>query len=60
MKNSLFNSAKKLLEGLIIQDVEMIEQEQKSFLENKKLRNFELNRTIVEVQKLIRQQAINY
>jgi len=60
VKNSLFNSAKKLLEGLIIQDVEMIEQEQKSFLENKKLRNFELNRTIVEVQKLIRQQAINY
>ncbi len=58
VKDSLFNSAKKLLEGLIIQDVEMIEQEQKAFLENKKLRNFELNRTVVAVQKLIRQQFL--
>ena len=56
IKNSLFNCAKKLLEGLIVQDIEMIEQEQKSFLENKNIRNYELNKTVSAVQKLIFQQ----
>jgi renierapurpurin 18,18'-hydroxylase len=60
VKNSLFNCATKLLEGLVIQDVEMIEQEQKAFLENKTLRNYELNRTIVAVQKLIQEQLTLY
>lgn len=53
IKNSLFNAAKGLLEGLIVQDVEMIIQEQKAFNENPLRRNYELNRAIAKVQQLI-------
>jgi renierapurpurin 18,18'-hydroxylase len=56
IKNSLFGSAQKLLDGLVRQDVAMIEQEQKAFLENPQCRNYELNATIMAVQKLILQQ----
>ncbi|AFY39401.1 Rieske (2Fe-2S) iron-sulfur domain protein [[Leptolyngbya] sp. PCC 7376] len=58
VKDSLFGAAQKLLDGLVVQDVEMIEQEQQAYLANPKRRNVELNRTIVAVQKLIKQQAI--
>lgn len=53
VKNSLFNTAKGLLEGLIRQDVEMIIQEQQAFNSNPLQRNFELNRAIAKVQQLI-------
>lgn len=57
MKNLFFGSAKKLLEGLIVQDVLMIEQEQRAYEENQNQRSYELNRAIASVQRLIRQQA---
>ena len=56
VKNSLFGSAQKLLDGLVRQDVEMIEQEQQAYWQHPR-RNYELNPTIGSVQKLIRYQA---
>jgi phenylpropionate dioxygenase-like ring-hydroxylating dioxygenase large terminal subunit len=58
VKDSLFGSAQKLLDGLVLQDVEMIEQEQQAFLNNSRYRTYELNPTVNSVQKLILQQAI--
>jgi hypothetical protein len=57
MKNRLFNSAQWLLKGLIQQDVMMMEEEQQAYLENPTRRPFELNRTLVSVQRLIQSQA---
>lgn len=56
LKNSLFGTAQKLLDGLVSQDVMMIEQEQQAYQDNPHRRNYELNPTIVSVQHLIRQQ----
>ncbi|MGF1479087.1 MAG: Rieske 2Fe-2S domain-containing protein [Cyanophyceae cyanobacterium] len=57
VKNSLFGSAQRLLDGLVRQDVAMIEQEQQASLANPQQRNYELNPTIGKVQQLIRQQS---
>jgi phenylpropionate dioxygenase-like ring-hydroxylating dioxygenase large terminal subunit len=57
VKNSLFGAAQKLLDGLVVQDVKMIEQEQRSYLEHPDRRNVELNPALAAVQRLIRQQA---
>ncbi|AFY76453.1 ring-hydroxylating dioxygenase, large terminal subunit [Pleurocapsa sp. PCC 7327] len=57
VKDSLFASAQKLLDGLVRQDVEMIEQEQQAYLNDPRRRTYELNPAIASVQKLIRQQA---
>ena len=57
LKNSLFGCAQKLLDGLVEQDVAMIDQEQQAYLENPSRRNFEVNPTIAKVQHLIRQKA---
>lgn len=56
-KDKLFNAAKKMLEGLIRQDVLMIEQEQQFYLTNPQQRSYEVNPTLGKVQKLIRQQV---
>ncbi|MBZ8178521.1 aromatic ring-hydroxylating dioxygenase subunit alpha [Oscillatoria salina] len=53
IKNSLFGSAQKLLDGLVEQDIAMIAEEQQAYLENPQLRNYELNPVISRVQKLI-------
>jgi hypothetical protein len=58
VKNSLFGSAKALLEGLVREDVLMIEQEQRSYLEHPSRRNYELNRALASVQRLIQVQAL--
>jgi len=57
LKNRLFGSAQGLLEGLVRQDVLMIEQEQQAFLEFPERRSYELNRAIASVQRLICEQA---
>ncbi len=57
VKNRMFNAAEKLLIGLVDQDIPMIEDEQKAYLENPDRRPHELNRALVSVQKLIRIQA---
>lgn len=57
IKNSLFGSAQKMLDGLVEQDVLMLEQEQSSYLADPSYRGPELNRALISVQKLIRQQA---
>lgn len=58
VKNSLFNTAKGLLDGLVEQDVAMIRQEQEAFNRNPLQRNYELNGAIAQVQKLIINQAV--
>jgi phenylpropionate dioxygenase-like ring-hydroxylating dioxygenase large terminal subunit len=58
VKNRLFGSANRLLDGLVDQDVVMMEQEQQAYLRNPRLRNYELNPALAAVQRLIRQQAI--
>lgn len=57
VKNSLFNAAKGLLDGLVEQDVAMIRQEQEAFNRNPLQRNYELNGAIAQVQKLIINQS---
>ena len=57
VKDSLFGSAQKLLDGLVRQDVQMIEEEQQAYLDNTQRRGYELNRALVSVQRLIRSQA---
>ncbi|MFK0734766.1 MAG: Rieske 2Fe-2S domain-containing protein [Gloeotrichia echinulata GP01] len=56
VKDSLFGAAQKLLDGLVVQDVQMIEEEQQTYLQNPHRRNYELNRALVSVQKLMRSQ----
>lgn len=58
IKKSLFGSAQKLLDGLVQQDVEMIEAEQQAYLKNPQQRGYELNRALVSVQRLIKNQAL--
>lgn len=57
VKNSLFGSAQKLLDGLVRQDVQMIEQEQQAYLNHPNQKNYELNLALVSVQRLIKNQA---
>ncbi len=57
LKNRLFGSAQRLLDGLVSQDVPMIEDEQQAYLENPDRRPHELNRALISVQRLIRNQA---
>lgn len=57
VRDSLFGSARKLLEGLIEQDILMIEEEQQFFEKHPEQRGYELNRALVQVQKLMQQQA---
>jgi hypothetical protein len=57
VKNSLFGAAQKLLDGLVRQDVQMIEEEQQAYLQNPQRRGYELNRALVSVQRLMRSQS---
>jgi len=56
VKDSLFGSAQKLLDGLVEQDVAMLEDEQKAYLKQPEPAR-ELNRALVSVQRLIRTQV---
>ena len=58
LKNRLFGSAQKMLDGLVSQDVQMLEQEQQAYLKDPSYKGPELNRALISVQKLIRQQAL--
>lgn len=57
IKDSLFNAAKNLLNGLVVQDVKMIEEEQQAYLQNPERKNHELNRALVSVQRLMKSQV---
>ena len=57
LKTKLTNTARGMLQGLIRQDVDMIEDEQTAYLQDPHCRPFELNRTLVSVQRLIWTQA---
>ncbi|MBD2040462.1 aromatic ring-hydroxylating oxygenase subunit alpha [Microcoleus sp. FACHB-672] len=57
VKDSLFGSAQKLLDGLVRQDVQMIEEEQQAHLSNPERRSYELNPALVSVQRLMQNQA---
>ena len=57
IKNSFFNSARKLLDGLVKQDVEMIEEEQQAYLKNPQRRGYELNPALGKVQKFMRKMG---
>ncbi|NET62823.1 MAG: aromatic ring-hydroxylating dioxygenase subunit alpha, partial [Symploca sp. SIO2E6] len=58
VKNSLFGSAQKLLDGLVRQDVKMMEEEQQAYFHAPQRRGYELNRALVSVQQLIRNQVM--
>ncbi|MEN9213694.1 MAG: aromatic ring-hydroxylating dioxygenase subunit alpha [Gloeomargarita sp. DG_1_6_bins_138] len=60
VKNRCFNAAKDFLQGLIREDVFMMEQEQQAYLQNPERRGLELNPVIGSVQKLIDRQAQIY
>ncbi|NJL84329.1 MAG: aromatic ring-hydroxylating dioxygenase subunit alpha [Chloroflexaceae bacterium] len=57
LKNRLYGSAQRLLNGLVQQDVLMMEQEQQAYENNPHQSNYELNLAVLRVQKLILQQA---
>lgn len=57
VKDRMFNAAAKLLEGLVEQDVLMIEQEQRSFEADPHRKGPELNPAIAAVQRLIRSRG---
>jgi phenylpropionate dioxygenase-like ring-hydroxylating dioxygenase large terminal subunit len=57
LKRMFTNSAKPVLERLIREDVLMLEQEQQAFDQQPNYRGPELNRALISVQRLIRQQA---
>ena len=56
IKQRLFGSAQRLLDGLVRQDVVMLEDEQRAYL-NHPERPHELNRALVSVQRLIQTQV---
>lgn len=56
VKNRLFGSAQRLLDGLVREDVVMLEDEQQAYLRQPE-RPREVNRALVSVQRLIRVQA---
>ncbi|AGY59004.1 aromatic ring-hydroxylating oxygenase subunit alpha [Gloeobacter kilaueensis] len=57
VKDSFFGSAQSLLDGLVRQDVEMIEQEQRAYDHSPSQKNWEPNRALAAVQRLIRAQS---
>jgi len=57
IKDSLFGSAQGLLDGLVRQDVQMIEEEQLAYLAHPQGRGYELNRALVSVQGLMGKQG---
>ncbi|NEO26616.1 MAG: aromatic ring-hydroxylating dioxygenase subunit alpha [Kamptonema sp. SIO4C4] len=59
IKNRLFGAANGFLEGLVRQDVKMIEQEQQAYLTHPERKCYEINRAIASVQRLIQTQAAN-
>ncbi len=60
VKNRCFNAAKGFLQGLIREDVQMMEQEQQAYLAQPQRRGLEVNPVIGAVQKLIWHQAQLY
>ena len=57
IKDSLFGAAQKMLDGLVREDVVMLEEEQQAYLAHPERRSYELNRTVIAVQRLIAEQA---
>ena len=56
VKSLLNNCAKRLLDNLVREDVVMIEEEQAAFDNKPERQPFEVNRTLLRVQELIRRQ----
>lgn len=57
VKDLCFGSAQKLLDGLVKQDILMIEEEQQAYLQYPQRKAYEFNPTIRSVQQLIQHQA---
>ncbi len=57
VKDSLFGAAQKMLDGLVREDVVMLEEEQAAYLAQPDRRAYELNRACLAVQRLIIVQA---
>lgn len=57
IKNRLFGSAQKLLDGLVKQDIQMIEEEQQAYEQNPKRKSHELNQAVIKIQHFIHQQS---
>lgn len=59
IKNSFFNSARKLLDGLVGEDVRAIEDEQQAYLESPQRQGYELNPALGKVQRLMMKIVYN-
>ena len=57
VKNRLFNAARGLLAGLVVQDVRMMEDEQRAFETMPQRKGPEFNQAVSKVQQLIYRQA---
>ncbi len=57
LKNKLLGSAQKLLDGLVEQDINMIEEEQQAYLKKPQQKGYEFNPTLASVQRLIQHQV---
>ncbi|MDJ0842989.1 aromatic ring-hydroxylating dioxygenase subunit alpha [Crocosphaera sp.] len=56
IKDNLFGTAQTMLDGLVKQDIMMIEQEQKAYEQQLNKPTYEINPTIAAVQKMIKKQ----
>ena len=56
IKDQLFGTAQTMLDGLVQQDIIMIEQEQQAYAQQLKKPIYEINPTIAAVQKMIKKQ----
>ncbi|MDJ0509582.1 MAG: aromatic ring-hydroxylating dioxygenase subunit alpha [Crocosphaera sp.] len=57
IKDKLWGTAQTMLDGLVEQDIKMIEQEQQAYSQPLKRRNYEINPTISAVQAMVKKQA---
>jgi renierapurpurin 18,18'-hydroxylase len=58
VKDLCFGAAQWMLDGLVREDVVMLEDEQQAYLVQPDRHSYELNKTVIAVQKLIRSQAV--
>ncbi len=59
LKDKLFGTAQTMLDGLVKQDIIMIEQEQEAYSQQLQKPTYEINPTIAAVQKMIKKQINN-
>ncbi len=57
IKDKLWGTAQTMLDGLVAEDIKMIEQEQQAYSQQLKQRTYEINPTISAVEKMVKKQS---